>query len=224
IERLARAIRRIGNNPMRSQINGPTRELFDRLSRVARWPFNWIYGLHRVFESLMCEVLKRSPEIDAALRSTAVVTQIEGGVADNVAPQSARCVIDCRIKPGETVADLADHIRNVVNDSSIRIEIMKSHPASPVSSTKDQAYLAIEQTLGEVFPDAITVPFTSLNDTDSKHFQELADAQFRFVPITLSKSDLARIHGTDERIAIGDYVRLVEFYMAFIRRLDLEAA
>jgi carboxypeptidase PM20D1 len=34
----------------------------------------------------------------------------------------------------------------------------------------------------------------------------------RFVPITMSKEDLARFHGTDERIAITDYMRAIGFY------------
>lgn len=224
IDRLARAVRRVGNCPMPARINGPTRELFQTLAGAARWPYSWLYRSHRLIEPLLCQLLRRSPEIDAALRTTVVATRIEGGVADNVVPQTASCILDCRLKPGESVADLAHHIRNTVNDNSIRLEVIRSHPASDVSSTDNAAYRAIAATLAEVVPEALVAPYVSLNDTDSKHFHGLADAQYRFVPVTLNRSDLARIHGTDERIAIRDYVRLVEFYLSLIRRLDAPAA
>ena len=34
----------------------------------------------------------------------------------------------------------------------------------------------------------------------------------RFAPITMRRSDLARFHGNDERIAVADYMRAIGFY------------
>ena len=45
-------------------------------------------------------------------------------------------------------------------------------------------------------------------NTDTKHYQNLCDSIYRFQPVLLSKSDLSRFHGTDERISIKNYIRV----------------
>ncbi len=40
---------------------------------------------------------------------------------------------------------------------------------------------------------------------------------YRFMPIRLQSGDLTRIHGIDERIALSDYVGMVQFYAALMR-------
>ena len=48
--------------------------------------------------------------------------------------------------------------------------------------------------------------------TDGRHYQGVARAVLRFVPITMRKDDLTRFHGNDERIGIADYMRAITFY------------
>ena len=48
----------------------------------------------------------------------------------------------------------------------------------------------------------------------------MADAQYRFIPTVLHKADLARIHGTDERIPVAAYKSMVDFYRDLVRMVD----
>ena len=45
----------------------------------------------------------------------------------------------------------------------------------------------------------------------------MADAVLRFSPFTAGPEDLARVHGTDERVAIADLGPAVGFYTWLIR-------
>ena len=51
-----------------------------------------------------------------------------------------------------------------------------------------------------------------LGATDGRHYEGIATSVLRFAPITMRKSDLARFHGNDERIAVADYMRAIGFY------------
>ena len=54
-------------------------------------------------------------------------------------------------------------------------------------------------------------------DTDLRHYQEIAGSSFRFgPPLVLTPADLARIHGTNERIGIVEYMRAIAFYERLI--------
>jgi carboxypeptidase PM20D1 len=53
--------------------------------------------------------------------------------------------------------------------------------------------------------------------TDSRHMAAVADDIYRYSPVRATSADLARFHGTDERIATTNYVELIRFYGALIR-------
>ncbi len=49
--------------------------------------------------------------------------------------------------------------------------------------------------------------FIGLGGTDSRHYLPIADAVFRLDPFHLGPDDSARLHGTNERLAISDIVQ-----------------
>jgi len=57
-------------------------------------------------------------------------------------------------------------------------------------------------------------------NTDTRHYWNLTQNIFRFNPLFLTKLDIKRIHGADERISIENYVKVVEFFHELIRNSD----
>lgn len=55
--------------------------------------------------------------------------------------------------------------------------------------------------------------------TDSKHYSMLTDKIYRFEPIAISRQskDLARVHGTDERIEEVALILQIKFFLHFIK-------
>jgi carboxypeptidase PM20D1 len=90
---------------------------------------------------------------------------------------------------------------------------------SRVSSVVSPTYQAIERTVRQLMPDAVVAPSLVIASTDAKHYEDLSDDVYRFLPIVLTPQDISRIHGTNERISTEVYVGCVRFYVQLLRSL-----
>jgi carboxypeptidase PM20D1 len=112
-----------------------------------------------------------------------------------------------------------EHVRRTVGDA--RVEVSLAGPGSepsPVSSAATAGYEAIARAVREVEPRALVAPGLVLGGTDARHYQALSSAVYRFLPALLRPDDLPRVHGTNERIGVEDYRRVVRFYLQLLRR------
>jgi carboxypeptidase PM20D1 len=215
---LATAIERVQAAPMPATIAGVTAKMFDALapeltgfSRVAMSNL-WLFG------PIVRKQLEAGPSTNALIRTTTAVTVIRGGEKDNVLPGEAEALINFRLLPGDNADRVIEHVRRVVRDDQIRIAA--AYPAeepSPVASVTSAAYQLIDRTIREVFPEAIVAPGLMIAATDARHMSAVADDTYRFSPVRAHSEDLPRFHGTDERMAVSNYVELIHFYGALIR-------
>jgi carboxypeptidase PM20D1 len=154
------------------------------------------------------------------VRTTTAPTIVQGGVKDNVLPSTARAVVNFRVLPGESIATVMAFVQKVIGDDRVivaKLERSLSEPA-PFSSTERGGYEVIRATLHDLYPDAVIVPGVMNGATDSRHFQGLAADIYRFLPTVLAKSDLPRIHGTDERVSVTDLSTTVRAYRGILQR------
>ena len=121
--------------------------------------------------------------------------------------------------PGDRVQHVIGEVRRVIHDDRIRIEVAPGAcEASPVATTNSDGYRLIERTVRELFPGVLVAPALMLGGTDSRHMVPIADNVYRFSPIRARAEDLARFHGTDERISIANYGELIRFYHRLVSR------
>jgi carboxypeptidase PM20D1 len=78
----------------------------------------------------------------------------------------------------------------------------------------------LERSIRQAAPDAVVAPYLVLGGTDARHYHALSQHVYRFIPIRMTSDDLDRVHGTDERIAVADYLAAIRFY----RQLLLNAS
>jgi acetylornithine deacetylase/succinyl-diaminopimelate desuccinylase-like protein len=71
-------------------------------------------------DALAITRLSANPIYNAQMRNTCVATQLEGGHAPN-APQTARATVNCRLLPGEPVAEVEATLARVLADEQIKI-------------------------------------------------------------------------------------------------------
>jgi carboxypeptidase PM20D1 len=174
-----------------------------------------------LFEPLVARILESNPATNAMVRTTTAPTMLEAGVKENVLASRARAVVNFRILPGETSETVLAHVREVVDDAELQIELIgKPDQPSPLSSDTSPAYRMLERTARQVFPTAVVAPSLVVGATDSRSYAPIADGVYRFVPITADASDLKRIHSTDERCSVEGYGRAVRFYAQLIRNLQ----
>lgn len=78
-------------------------------------------------------------------------------------------------------------------------------------------FVAITTALRQVRPDAVVAPYLVVGRTDARYYTKLAPNVYRFAPFALGREDVDRLHGTDERIPMHDYVRGARFYTELVR-------
>jgi carboxypeptidase PM20D1 len=219
---LSAAVARLEEHPMDARLEGPTRQLFDRVA--PRLPF----GQRTVFanlwltQRLVTRRLEGVPATNAMVRTTAAVTMLQAGTKDNVLPSQARAVVNFRILPGDSVATVMEHVQRVVDDARVEARTVGRFSAEPsaVSSTDSTAYRTLEGAIREVTPEAVVAPFLVVVVTDARHYSDLSRNVYRFLPLRLGPRDLDRMHGIDERVGMEEYETAIRTY----RQLLLDAA
>jgi carboxypeptidase PM20D1 len=152
------------------------------------------------------------------LRTTTALTVVHAGNKDNVLPGRADAVVNFRIRPGDTVGGVMDHVKQAVNNDAVHaaLDVGASEP-SRVSPIESPQYALINRTIREVFSDAAVAPGIVIGATDSRHYKDVSEHVYRFSPVRAGPGDLPRFHGTNERIGIDNYLEAVRFYVQLAR-------
>ena len=218
---LARAVTRVDGRPMPASLNPLAREMLETLApemegfaRVALSNL-WLTG------PLVLRQLQGGTGTNAMLRTTTAPVVLSAGEKENVLPGRAHALLNFRILPGDTIDAVQRHILAAVDDPTVEVTRHEEHfEASRVSRTDAPGYQAIARTLRELHPDFVVAPGLMLGATDARHLESVAEHVYRFSPVRARPEDLARFHGTNERLSIANLGELIQFY----RRLVINAA
>lgn len=142
---------------------------------------------------------------------------------ENLLPIHARAVVNFRILQGDSISGVIDHVQRTINNPRVNItplaNSLTSEP-SKVSSIDSPCFRIIQRTILQVFPDILVAPYLVVGVTDSRHYAKLSENIYRFVPMLGSRRDTDRLHGTNERISIENYTKIVRFYIRLIQNSD----
>ncbi len=215
---LSGALHRLSQSPFPGKIDGVSRQLFEYVGPEMSLPFKALFANQWLFGPVIVNQLSASPSSDAILRTTIAPTMLKGSPKANVLPSRAEAVVNFRIIPGETIESVTEHASRVIDDARVHIapHADAKHNPSVVSSTTDQPFQALQQTIAEVFPEVIFAPYLVVGGTDAKHFSQRSNHVYRFLPIYFREGDMARMHGTNERISKADYANAIRFYHQLI--------
>jgi len=89
--------------------------------------------------------------------------------------------------------------------------------ATNTSSTESEDFVKLGQAVKEIFPEALISPYLTIGGTDSKNFEGLSKNTYRFLPMTLSPDEVGGIHGTNERIDLEGYRKMVRWYTTLVQ-------
>ncbi len=162
--------------------------------------------------------LSATPLYNALLRTTAVATMIEGGHAENALPQTAWAIVNCRMLPGESAADVEQTLRRVLADEQISLAPVAPALSGPASPLAPEVMRAIELAKEKIWPGLPVVPVMETGATDGLYFQRAGIPTFG---ISGSSSDVddIRAHGKDERIAVADFYNALEFEYQLVKTI-----
>jgi carboxypeptidase PM20D1 len=216
---LASAITRLEQYQVPPRLTETMRQSLELLAPEMPWPQRVALSNLWLTRPLVVAGLDARTETSPSVRTSTAPTMLQAGVKENVLPSSASGVVNFRILPGESIARVIAHVNQVVSDPRIEVKKLQrtlSEPA-PLSTTTGPGYRALESMLHTLYPDALIIPSVMNGATDARHFQAIADAVYRFVPRSMVKADLKRIHGIDERVSVADLARSVQGYRLLLR-------
>ncbi|MEM7410574.1 MAG: M20/M25/M40 family metallo-hydrolase [Myxococcota bacterium] len=198
-----------------------TRSTIAFLAPELPFAFRFVLANLGVFEGWLLRGASHLPPLDAANRTTTAATIFHGGTKENVLPRRAEAVVNFRIRPGDSVASITEHVRATVADPRIRVEVAGGttpREPSPESSVDSDAFAILQQSIHAQFSDALVLPYLVVGGTDARHYARVSDDVYRFLPFRIADSERSRLHGINERVAIDDLVAGVRFYRDAILR------
>ncbi len=215
---LSTAIHRLERHQMPTHLRGGTRELFEYVGPEMSFGYRMLFANMWLFGGLVRYELAGTPATNATLRTTTAATMINGGIKENVLPSSATAVVNFRILPGDTIQSVVQHVRDVVDDPTIALRTLDgAQEPTGESPTGAPSFSLLQRTISQVFPDVIVSPYLTPGGTDARNYTGLTSNIYRFIPFLADRSDLARMHGTNERVSIDNYERGIRFYAQLIR-------
>jgi len=212
IARLAQALDRLEHNPLPGSLAPPVDDMLTELAPHMPFAMRMVMANQWLFESVLVGIFADTHNSNAMIRTTTALTVFQGGVKANVLPRDARALLNFRILPGESVADVVRHVETVVDDPDVVIRVVDSHEPVAVSSTESAGYRAISTAVRQTFPEAAVAPSLVIAATDSHHYVDVATDLYRFLPVHMVPQDLDRLHGVNERIGVHQYGRMIDFY------------
>ncbi len=216
---VSRAIIRIEDNPFPANMAYASRFL-EYVGPKMPFGKKMIFANLWLFSPLVERILSRSPEMNAEIRTTTAVTMFSGSSKENVLPIKATAIVNFRVMPGESIAGVIARVKRTVNDPRVQVSSrgFSSEP-SLTSDINSKSYEMLRNTILQVAADKdlIVAPSLFLGATDSRYFTGMSDNVYRFVFSKLDHDDLKRIHGTNERISVDDYLQLITFYYQLLR-------
>lgn len=219
---IARAVYRLEDNPFPVRLTKTVREFLKSLIPHVSFFLAIVFSNLWLFAPVVKLIFKKSPKTAALVRTTQAATILKGSKKDNILPDKAEAIVNVRILSGEKKSDILKRMQSVVQDSQVTVEFMNendaSNPVSESSSTAD-GYLKIKSTINKVYPEGIVSPYLVTATTDSRHYKDITDNIYRFVPMVLTGDDLKKIHGFNESISIENYTLIINFFTELMKTM-----
>lgn len=151
-------------------------------------------------------------ELRPRVRTTITPTMIHGGLKENMIPSECEAVFDCRVLPGQTVADTLTLIKQLLTDVGLdKLSFEIIHAAEPSESpVKTPLYDTIDSVLRGFEPDCGVTPVLTTVGTDSRFYRAKGSVCYGFHPMLPEKTEKDKVvksqHGIDERISVENLV------------------
>jgi carboxypeptidase PM20D1 len=210
---LARALARLEAHPMPTHLRR-LRPMYHGIGIAAPLYIQVAFSNVWLFGPLLKRWLVPRAEMNASMRTTTALTIINGGVEDNTIPAEAKAIVNFRLLPGDSIADVLWHAKRVIKDERVKFKPVegKFNEALPVSPRNAPAYLGLRTVIRQVFGNYPVAPFVMLGGTDCQHFVPVCDHIYRFTSVVMDPSFMGLEHGIDERIPVEAMGKMVEFY------------
>jgi acetylornithine deacetylase/succinyl-diaminopimelate desuccinylase-like protein len=219
IYRLAGALDRLAHFNFPLQTNEVTKAYFAEQAKLETGPMKADFeGVANGSQTAMERVAAASSTFNAALRTTCVVTMIEGGHAVNALPQLATANVNCRGLPGDTIDNLTAALKKVIDDDQISLAVASEGYQAPGSPMRPDVLRAVNRVTDSMWPGVAVVPSQVSGATDGKYLREAGIATYGIQGFPEDRDDY-RAHGRDERMPVKSFYEGQTFLYELVKIL-----
>ncbi|GBN12129.1 N-fatty-acyl-amino acid synthase/hydrolase PM20D1 [Araneus ventricosus] len=198
---------------------GPEVTMLEELAYCVPFPLKVVFSNIWLFKPFI-PLFMRDPVSSALHRTTTAVTIIKGGHKENVLPNSVTASVNLRVHPGQTTSEAAEFVRRVVNDDRVQIKVLyQAHP-HPISPIDSYGYLTIKKSIKQIYNDSCVLPALLIANTDTRWYLGLSESIYRFSLVRMNMNETGRFHGNNEKIAVKNYIDVVNFFLHLIKNSD----
>lgn len=213
---LVEVLARLAEHPMPPRIAPPIGDLLQTIAPFYKMGKAQIFSRPELAAPLIHRAFSKTPFTAAMVRTTVVPTILECGQTVGALPNAASVIFNCRTLPGDTSEDIIGYLQEFSGKYTLEFEVLLEQVATPLSDYSAKTFDYLATCIEMDFPDTVVVPYLTLGGTDARHYQDLSDAVFRFVPVLTSPAERAGIHGIDERLSITGLGQAIDFLTDFI--------
>jgi len=221
IYRLAEGLARLAKHDFPVKLNETTRLWFER-SAAMESPQNAAdmraLAAGRADAAAIAR-LSADPSFNGQMRTTCVATMLQGGHAPNALPQLARANVNCRVLPGESIAELEKTLAAVLADDQIAVIRAYEPSASAPSPLRPDLVQAIEKLTAQFWPGIPVIPSMSSGATDGSFLRNAGIPTYGHSGLA-SDIDDVRAHGRDERVGVKAFDDGVEYLYLLVKTLS----
>jgi carboxypeptidase PM20D1 len=214
---LAKAVVAINDNAFPLEIRGPGKQMLETLAAhkggmtklaVANM---WLSG------GMLKKQVGQTPSGAASMHTTIAPTMLMGSPKENVLPQSATALINYRIAPWNSSADVMARAQSATKNQPVTLSWVKPpREPSKTSATNSPGWNMIVAAVNANSPGTVATPYLVVGGTDSRSMQGVSDDVYRLLPFHFSLKETAMIHGTNEHLSIENLKRAINFYSRLI--------
>jgi acetylornithine deacetylase/succinyl-diaminopimelate desuccinylase-like protein len=205
IVRLSAGLAKLGAHNFAIALNPATRGYFQAESKLVSPEI--AADMHAVLANPPDEAAAErlwtvNPGWNGSLRTTCVVTQIDGGHAPNALPQHVRANVNCRILPGVPIAAVQAEIAAVLGDEKISVAATGDPGIqSPPPPLSENIMGPVRKIAAEIWPGVAIVPTMSTGATDGAYLNAAGVPTYGLSGM-FHDAEGSHAHGLNERIRV----------------------
>ncbi|WP_159015997.1 M20/M25/M40 family metallo-hydrolase [Cognatiluteimonas profundi] len=221
ITQMGAALARLGAYQFPVAINEATRGYFEAQSKLVDPKV--AADMRAVLENpkddaAISRLWDANPSWNGMLHTTCVATMINGGHAPNALPQHVSANVNCRILPGEHVADVQKTIVRVLAEGAITVaphgEIGVSTKAPPLGA---DILGPVRDVADTIWPGVAIVPTMSTGATDGRYLNAAGVPTYGISGM-FHDAEGSHAHGLNERIRVKSLLDGRQFLYELVKR------
>lgn len=200
--------------------NAATRAMFTALAPHMKGLRRFTFSHLDWFEGFVLKQLIQSPQTAALVRTTSVMTMASGSKAPNVLAQTGEVIVNCRLVPGDSVAQVVARTQAKVGPK-VKVEVITGTEPTDVSPVDHPAFVTLQKSIQSIYPELkVLAPYLVVGATDSRVYHGMADGVYRIQPFLHSYQDRGTVHADNERILIEDYLKGITLFKTLMTELS----